>query len=294
MKPQREIINHSNLSSFTSYQYEQEEFYPPWHFHPEYELTYIVSSQGKRYVGTNVEHFEEGDLVLLGPNLPHCWKNPEKYHQEATSIVVEWEGDILDKSWLNKSEFLSIKNLYKQSLNGIKFNSRVARKILPDLEDLLAKTSFDKMMQLLKVLHKLAITNEIKLISDADFSSGRRDINNARLSKVYKYVKENYRKQFMLEETASLLSMSEESFCRFFSQKNNEPFFTFVNRYKIDAVCQHLINSQNQVAQIAYENGFNNLSFFYRQFKKFKRCTPTEYRTNYQKALSGSFVNSMI
>jgi AraC-like DNA-binding protein len=290
MRPQREIITHSNLSSFTSYQYKQEEFYPPWHFHPEYELTYIVSSQGKRYVGTNVDYFEEGDLVLLGPNLPHCWKNSEKHHRSATSIVVQWEGKILDKNWLSKSEFLSIRNLYKRSLQGVKFNSYVARKVLPDLEDLIAKTSFNKIIQLLKILHNLAITNEIKLLSKADCFCNIKREYDIRLEKVYNFVKENYQKQFMLEEVATFLSMSEESFCRFFSRRNNEPFFTFLNRFKIDKVCQHLISSQSQVAQIAYENGFNNLSFFYRQFKKFKSCTPTEYRRNYQKALSGRFV----
>ena len=39
------------------------------HFHPEYELKYVIHSKGMRFVGDRVENFREGDLVLLGPNI---------------------------------------------------------------------------------------------------------------------------------------------------------------------------------------------------------------------------------
>ena len=44
-------------------------FDAPYHFHPEYELTLIVKSEGKRYIGNHVADFSAGDLVLMGPNL---------------------------------------------------------------------------------------------------------------------------------------------------------------------------------------------------------------------------------
>jgi AraC-like DNA-binding protein/mannose-6-phosphate isomerase-like protein (cupin superfamily) len=281
--PQFEIVTSPPESSFTVYQYQQEEFYTPWHFHPEYELTYIVSSQGMRYVGTNIEHFEEQDLVLLGPNLPHCWKNTEKHHTRARSIIIQWEEDILGEGWLTKSEFLPIRRLCKQSIRGIKFDNLVAQKIRPKLDDLLVQSPFEKVIQLLQILHRLANTQAFKLLSGDEFAPNPSHEDNNRINTVYNYVKENYDKNITLAEAASLTAMSEEAFCRFFTQKASKSFFTFVNDYKINLACQRLIRTPMQVTQIAYECGYNSLPFFYRQFKKFKGCTPTEYRGQYQK-----------
>jgi quercetin dioxygenase-like cupin family protein len=59
-------------------------------FHPEYELTLIVEGQGKRYVGAHMTDYSPGDLVLLGNNLPHCWKTERAATGNSISIVVQF------------------------------------------------------------------------------------------------------------------------------------------------------------------------------------------------------------
>ena len=97
MKAQFEKIVTSVDSSFHAFLYENENFDAPWHFHPEYELTYIVKGKGMRYVGNSVQKFEEGDFVLLGSNLPHCWKNQHQYKGTVKSLVFQdrntWCGE---------------------------------------------------------------------------------------------------------------------------------------------------------------------------------------------------------
>src|ERR1700754_576078 len=95
MKAQYEKIQPQEFNSFRAYSYEKAEFDTPWHYHPEYELTYILSGRGIRYVGNGFENFEENDLVLLGPNLPHCWRNVGTQNGNSSAIVIHWENDLL-------------------------------------------------------------------------------------------------------------------------------------------------------------------------------------------------------
>src|SRR3546814_19530298 len=85
MKAHFEQVMSLPENSFKVFLHEVNEFDAPWHYHPEYELTLILQSKGIRYVGNSMENFEEGDLVLLGPNLPHCWKNTEDHKEKARS-----------------------------------------------------------------------------------------------------------------------------------------------------------------------------------------------------------------
>ena len=47
----------------------------PWHCHPEVELVLVQESQGYRIVGDDIQSLQRGDLVLLGPNLPHAYQH---------------------------------------------------------------------------------------------------------------------------------------------------------------------------------------------------------------------------
>ncbi|HUZ60368.1 MAG TPA: cupin domain-containing protein [Hanamia sp.] len=83
-----EIITASKKESFLIRKFDKKGFAAPFHFHPEYELTFITEGNGKRFVGNNMAGFQNNDLVLIGSNLPHCWKiNPVK-NTKAGSIVI--------------------------------------------------------------------------------------------------------------------------------------------------------------------------------------------------------------
>ena len=56
-----------------------------WHYHPEFELTLTLNSRGQRYIGDAIAAYDDGDLVLLGPNLPHTWCSAEKIDARAAA-----------------------------------------------------------------------------------------------------------------------------------------------------------------------------------------------------------------
>lgn len=281
MKAQLEQITSPLQSILKVFKYENQEFEAPWHFHPEYELTYIQESGGVRFVGDSVMDFEKGDLVLLGPNLPHCWKNMNSDHEMARSIVVQWKDDVLSQKWLDTNEFMAIRKLIILSSRGIKFDNKIVEKVQPMLNKMMVQTPFEKLITLLQILDLLAKAKDLQLLTGDNFTAKLNNKSNARINIIHNFVRENYQRKITLEEVSKLVSMSEEPFCRFFKKTFNKSFFTFLNEYKIKLACKLLIESDQHVAEIAFRSGYESLPFFYRQFNKFIGCSPLTYQQKY-------------
>ena len=284
MKARLEKITSPPQNSFKAFRYTDKEFKAPWHFHPEYELTYIVSSNGMRYVGDSIMEFEKGDLVLLGSNLPHCWKNTKPQPEPAQSIVVQWPIDVLGKGWLEKNEFIPIRGLLQIASRGLKFEQCIIKNVAPIMERLLNRPPFEKIMLLLQVLNILAEISDYQILS-GHFTANLDYRANERINLIHNFINDNYRRRIALSEVAGLVDMGEETFCRFFKRTFNKTFFAFLNEYKIKMSCKDLIDTDLQVSQIAYRCGYESLPFFYRQFQKFMLCTPLVYRKKYERAI---------
>jgi len=92
MRARFEKVREPN-GSFTAYERVEPEFPFNWHYHPEFELTLIVDSEGQRIVGESVCDYKPGDLVLLGPNLPHSyrsWPASSNHSKQHRAIVIQF------------------------------------------------------------------------------------------------------------------------------------------------------------------------------------------------------------
>jgi len=268
-------------SSFKAYAYEKDAFDTPWHYHPEYELTYITSSKGIRYVGNSFENFEADDLVLLGPNLPHCWKNSTGA-SPAGAIVFHWGSDLLGDRWMEKQEFKAIHKLLRQCENGLCFDRRFAQPVKEKLLDALQRSPLQMLLALISTLEEMAGTTQYRVLSAEGFDFDIKSVDHDRLNAVQDYVGQHYADKITLKAIANHVHMTEESFSRFFSKIMGKPFFYFLNEYRVRMACQLLVTSSHSVAQVAFTTGFESLPFFHRQFKKFKHCSPGEFRKTYQ------------
>ncbi|MBS1736482.1 MAG: AraC family transcriptional regulator [Bacteroidetes bacterium] len=264
----------------------EKDFEYPWHYHPEYELTYILKGHGVRYIGNNIENFFDNDLVLVGSNLPHCWINASEQEQNVSAIVLYLKKDeFLDKTWMGSSEFGAIRKLLSLSDKGIKFDNSVALKVKEKCLTLVQLPPFERVIALLNILQELAQTNRYHFLCEQGFSSDLNESQNETITIVYKYIENNFHKKISLTDIAAEVSMTEEYFSRFFSKVMKKPFFTFLNEYKVNKACKMLIETDKQISEVCYASGFESIPFFYRQFKKFKNCQPKNYRSEYQKAL---------
>lgn len=282
MKAQFEAFQPLPESSFRIFGYEVKEFDAPWHYHPEYELTVILQSEGIRYVGNSMESFEAGDLVLLGPNLPHCWKNTPDSVGPASSIVVQWPAEFMGSGWLNVEEFKSIRRLLQLATQGVRFNQEVSAGVLPMLAAMLDMQPFPRLMKFLEILELLAAVKSIHLLCEQGFTHPLNYEDNQRINTVYNYIREHYAERITLAMLAGLVHMSEESFSRFFSRTMQKPLFTFLNEYRINMASKMLIETDMQVAEISFACGYESPPFFFRQFRKFGGITPAAYRNQFR------------
>lgn len=282
MKAEYRDTGSSAGSSFKTKFFVDKEFPAAWHFHPQFELTYILSSTGIRYVGDSMNNFEHGDLVLVGANLPHCWKTIGEQTEQVQCVIVQWDEGFLG-NWSSKPELGHVRSLLQLSLRGIKFHRNKAQQLENKLLTLAAKEPFERLLSLLSILQELATTDDYELLAGPGFTHNLSIQESERINSLYNFVKENIKTQITLKDAANQVSMSRESFCRFFKKTFNKTFFEFVNEYKINMASKMLIDTDFSISEIGYSTGYNNLSFFNRQFNKFMCMSPSKYRREYQR-----------
>lgn len=256
--------------------YAKKTFETPWHFHPQHELTYIEESFGTKFIGDYLGSYEPGELVLLKSNLPHCWKNNARQDGECKSIVVQWNSGVFAKV----PELSPVFEMLKTASKGIIFEKNETAALMQKIRNFPQLKGYDLYLQLLKVLVALSKYTH-RTLSEASFLDDIPSSYSSRIAKVHDFVEVNFDRKIYLREIAGATSMSEQSFSRFFTKMMGRSFFVFLNEYRIKQVCRQLLDSSKQVSEIAYVCGYENLPFFYRQFKKFMGCQPMEYRKKY-------------
>jgi len=136
-------------------------------------------------------------------------------------------------------------------------------------------------IHLLHILEILAVTKEYHYISSKAYDEGIDQHETDRLNKVYEYAFKNFRKKVLLDDLAELLHMTPTSFSRYFAMKNNKPFSRFIAEIRIKHACKMLTETDESIAQICYDCGFNTLSNFNRQFKEIMLKKPMQYKKEF-------------
>jgi AraC-like DNA-binding protein len=289
IKASFEVIQPVTGQSFLFRKFDHAAFDAPYHFHPEYELTYIINGYGKRYVGSHMEDFGPGDLVLLGPNLPHCWKLVGDCPDLATAsaIVVQFDGTFLGDDFFNKNELQHIKKLFQKSACGISFQSGARTAANHHLEVLSnEKNNFRLLIGLLEVLHKLASTNDHVLLDQNMMVAERSLAEQERINPVFAYLVENFRQPVSLDVAAGIANMTTNAFCKYFKKITRKTFMETIIEYRLNYAVRQLVQTDKPISEISYESGFGDVSHFYKMFKVKMGISPLNYRKKFMRSLS--------
>ena len=282
MKPIFKKVDSKSEEAFVARIDEFAQFYNKWHFHPELELTHIVKGRGTRFVGDNIEFFQDGDMILVGSNLPHVWKNQNKESELSVARVVQFLPNFMGEDILKLVEFKNIQKLLIKSSFGLKIEGEVKVLILGFLNKLFkTEDQLERIILIIKMLDCLGTSDETIPISKSLFLVELDKQNKDRLNRVIDYTITNFASKIMLEDVASISNMSVSNFCKFFKVRVKKTYVQYLTEVRIGMSCKMLIENQLSINRIAYDSGFVNISNFNRAFKLNKNMTPFSYRKLY-------------
>lgn len=269
-----DVKSNQGASSFYAFRYQVPFFQFKWHYHPEYELTYIVKGNGYRIVGNSYEYFNDGDLVLLGNHLPHTWSGKLNDDIKSDAVVIQFSKEFI-APFLGLNESLMIKNMLDTSVRGIRFepDEELVSKIIALTET----NGVDKILKLISILDDLSKKQPI-LIASNSFHNVVSKKNEIRINKVCLYIQNNFHTKISLKEVADLIYLTESNFCKFFKKATGKTYSDYLNELRINEACRLLVQTEKSINQISFECGFETLSYFNRVFLSKKEMTPSIFR----------------
>lgn len=291
MKPLLLKVNETATASF-DIRYEKVPYFDnPWHYHPEFELTFITKSNGVRFIGDSIEPFDEGDLVLLGANLPHYWRSDKIFYStdapsHAEAIIMRFRIDLWGTQLLHTPEMQHIYHLLQRASHGIYFPQTTVQKVYPLLTNLLKTNGIERLVGWLQVFNILADTEDVHFLSKKSFSGLNAKEDSNRIGKILAYLQAHLSEPINLTDAATLANMNKAAFCRYFKQQTNKTFIEVLNELRIQSACRLLIDSDKDINQISYECGFQDISYFSQIFKAKKGMSASKFR-NHQFNLPG-------
>lgn len=283
MRPVQTEISKSFYSHISIVEKHEAGFNSFFHYHPELELIYVKEGCGTRTIGDKLDNFTAGEVVFVGSNLPHEWKNHEvlnqnEHHPKSHSIVAYFDKNVFSKAFYDLREANKINCLLNRARRGIKVTGETRSIIAERMEALVNKKDFEKILSLMEILHILSMSTEVEYFVYEGYEGTVQQNRNDRLSDVFTYVTTNYSQDISLEEISRVVHLTPPAFCRLFKQKTNRPFVSYLNEVRISNACKFLSETSYNISEVAFHCGYKTLSNFNKFFKKSTGLSPKAYR----------------
>lgn len=280
MKAELERISNKPTDSFQVKIVEREQrldFKAAYHYHPEYELIWTIKGAGRRFIGNHIAEYKKNELIFLGKNIPHCWMTP----QASEQMVVQMKEDFLGLDFLNTPECFPLRNMLKESYRGLQFHGKTKKRIQAKMKDLLVEKSFRRLLLLLEILNELAQSDEFEYLSTEDYRSTFNPKEFERIHTLYNYIHENYQGDINIDRAVELSNLTKSAFCKFVKRRTKKTFSQIVNEVRLGKAAELLRETEIPITQICYDVGYNDPSYFFRQFSKIMGVSPKQFRSSF-------------
>lgn len=254
----------------------------PLHWHNEFELNYIISGRSEFSCGEDKFIADTGDIIVIPPNMLHALYpygddkqvydtlvfraellgigKEERCGISCMEPIISGSRKVIVPITEKHEAYEEIRECVEQIFICVRANTPVA--------DLRMKS------ELLRFLWLLEETGCVETVRN----------HNERLMEsireVLVYINLNYRENIRVENLAKMAHLSKSYFMYFFKKMVGVSAMEYIIQLRVKRACDMLRNSKAPSLEVAFACGFQNLSNFNRQFKKYVGCTPKEYRNH--------------
>ena len=272
-----------NQSSIITGVFQQAYDQREWIYKNECELLFISEGTGKRIVGDRIDQFKPGDLIFIGSKLPHIWvSDPIKLDPGSDrcveSIFIRFNQDFLMGQLMLLPEFKYVREAIHKSSFGCEIIGNARNKISELMMQVPYLEGFEQIINLLNILNEIGKSDEINYLTSQKYQTPVSNKHSERIQVIIDYLIKNYQKPMKLELLAETIHIQPASLCRLFKNEMAITISEYLNRLRIDLASKMLMNNHLLIEEVAFECGFNSISFFNRQFKKIKGISPTAFR----------------
>lgn len=251
-----------------------------WHAHDDYELHFIVATTGKVFIGDYIGTYTSGQLILTGPRLPHNWVcQMDQEPVDVRDMVIRFDHESFSLGLKIIPELGEILPMLQRAKSGIEFLNQDPSYLIKTFQAVRDCHGLQRVITALPLLSQLANSHDYRLLSTVQIDLKSNESLQRKINTVVDYVSQNYNQDICLSDAASLIGMSDSHFSRYFKKATGNRFIEFVNRVRISRACSLLSETDQQIANICFQVGFNSLANFNRRFHELKGVTPRDFRS---------------
>jgi AraC-like DNA-binding protein len=274
MKPTDQKLSQHQHTSFEAKTVQTSWFQTGLHQHIEYELILFTQGSGIAYIGEYEGKFEPGDIFFIGSNLSHAFKCSNK---SVSAVAIQFRDNCLGNHFMNIPECSAIKGLLEIAGQGLQVTGNGVYKLESIIKAIETASNITRIILLLQCLEVMTTTNEYQILSKKK-AQGLKNKTSDAIDKVIEFTLATYDDRISLSQAAAIACMSIPSFCHYFKQGTGKRYFDYLNEIRINNACRQLLETNKPVTDVCYENGYNTIVHFHRQFLRWKKMTPLQYR----------------
>ena len=252
-----------------------------WHFHPELELLLTLSGGTHRWIGDNISPLRPGDLVMIGANLPHDFRNdraPGARLKPVHAIVLQFRSDFLGPTWLERNDMNRVQRLFQLAGHGLEISGPTRKRVAQLLRRAPSTRGIHRLILTLQILALLGSSRDLRRIGSPGFAPELQISDRDRMAMISAFVEERIAEPLYLKQVARHAGMSEVSLSRYFRSRTGKTFPAYLNELRVARVCRLLAETDSTVTEIALSCGFDSMANFDHQFRRLHGCSPTAYR----------------
>lgn len=246
-----------------------------WHSHPQWELSFVICGHGTRTIGNRTETISEGEVILVPPDIPHVWQfSHSETDSRISNISVFFEGTVIDGLRAVFPEASHIADRLGSLTDALAYDGETRAMICRLLYSMRGLTPEARLPKMISLLFLIADTDACSTVG-----------NNSRLSRCERRMETirvfcacNYARNIQLADIASHVGMNKSSFCTFMRKHAGQTFSQYMNSLRLKHAAERIRHTDDNIATIAYDTGFANVTYFNRLFKSAYGCTPQAMR----------------